>query len=157
LEKLSLPSFPVSGGCQCGAVRYRLKGAPVTFYLCYCKECQKQSSSAFGESLRVNASDVETEGVTKSFFRPGGNGNDLECRFCPNCGTRLFHLRPRYGERFNIKAGTLDGTSWLKPAGHIWTRSKQPHVVIPEDALCYDGQPETYDELEKRWQAMTGV
>jgi hypothetical protein len=157
LEKVSLPSFPVSGGCQCGAVRYRLKGAPVTFYLCHCTECQKQSSSAFGESVRVRARDVETDGETKSFTRTSENGNGVECRFCLNCGTRLFHLRPGYGEFLNVKGGSLDDTSWLKPAGHIWTRSKQPHVIIPEDAVCYPGQPESDDELEKRWRAMTAV
>lgn len=154
MEKVALPAFPVTGGCQCGAVRYRLKAAPVAFYLCHCTECQKQSSSAYGESLRVNAADVETQGEMKSFVRSSDSGNELEGRFCPDCGTRLFHLRPGYGEQFSIKAGSLDDTSWLKPAGHIWTRSRQPHGVIPSGDLSYEEQPDSFDTLVARWQDM---
>lgn len=155
MEKVVLPAFPVSGGCQCGAVRYRLNAAPLTFYLCHCTECQKQSSSAFGESLRVNAGDMEARGVLKSFTRPAGSGSDLECQFCPCCGTRLFHRRRDYGAQLNIKAGSLDETGWLEPAGHIWTGSKQPHVIIPSGVLRYEGQPGSYDALAARWQEMT--
>ena len=36
------------GGCQCGAIRYQLLRAPVALYACHCRDCQKQSSSAFG-------------------------------------------------------------------------------------------------------------
>ena len=34
-----------SGGCQCGAVRFRLTGAPGTSSVCYCRMCQKASAS----------------------------------------------------------------------------------------------------------------
>ena len=40
------------GGCQCGAIRYRLLRAPVALCSCHCKHCQKQSSSAFGLSIK---------------------------------------------------------------------------------------------------------
>jgi len=36
---MALPRFPVEGGCQCGAVRYRLKASPRTVYNCHCKDC----------------------------------------------------------------------------------------------------------------------
>ena len=49
----------LEGGCQCGAIRYRVTGAPVTFYACHCTECQKQSASAFGLSLWVGRSDLQ--------------------------------------------------------------------------------------------------
>jgi len=41
------------GGCQCGHVRYRLNGPPLTLCACHCRDCQKQSASAFGMSLWV--------------------------------------------------------------------------------------------------------
>lgn len=40
-------SFPQSGGCQCGAIRYEISGPPAAVYACHCTECQKQSGSAF--------------------------------------------------------------------------------------------------------------
>jgi hypothetical protein len=41
----------------------------------------------------------------------------------------------------SVKPGTLDDTSWLRPAVHLWTASKQPWVVIPEGVERYQTQP----------------
>jgi len=155
-NKLNMPDLPLRGGCQCGAIKYELTGKPIVFYICHCTECQKQSSSAFGESFRVNAADLKIEGKVKTFERPTKAENTLSCDFCPNCGTRLFHHSNNNLGVLNIKAGSLDDTSWLKPAGHIWTRSKQPWVKISDDALVYEGQPDDYDALIRRWQKILG-
>ncbi len=155
-DKILMPNLPLTGGCQCGAVRYELSSKPIVFYICHCSECQKQSSSGFGESVRVNIDDLEINGEVKTFERGSTSGNILQCDFCPNCGTRLFHRRKSYATTLNIKGGTFDDTNWLKPAGHIWTRSKQAWVKIGKDELAYARQPDNYDGLIKRWGEMIG-
>lgn len=153
--KLTLPPAPLTGGCQCGSVRYALSGIPVVFYICHCTDCQKQSSSAFGQSFRVRSGELSISGTLSTFERPAGNGRAVACDFCAECGTRLFHRRAKYADTVNIKAGTLDDTSWLIPAGHIWVQSKQPWVKLPHDALIYDRQPDDGDAaLITRWQEM---
>ena len=153
--RIDLPDFPVAGGCQCGKVRYRLMAAPVVFYHCHCTECQTQSASAFGQSMRVQAEHLLVAGQVRTFLRPAAAGTELACDFCPECGVRLFHRRSQYAGRLNIKAGTLDDTSWLVPAGHIWVGSKQPGITLSENALTYRGQPEDgYAALEQQWQQM---
>ncbi len=58
----------------------------------------------------------------------------------------------------NIKAGTLDDTSWLVPAGHIWTGSAQRFMAFGDDELVYEAQPDKSDTaLEGRWREMTGA
>lgn len=156
MQTIHVPPFPLSGGCQCGRIRYRLKAMPVVFYLCHCTHCQKQSSSAYGESIRVRAADIEMEGQPKGFHVQAESGAQKVCEFCPDCGTRLFHGRRPDAETFNIKGGTLDDTRWLRPAGHIWTRSKQAFVTIGPDELSFDKGPETYQPLIERWRQMTG-
>jgi len=47
------------GGCQCGKIRYRLTAEPQMLYICHCSDCQKQSASAFGMSLRMRPGDIE--------------------------------------------------------------------------------------------------
>ena len=37
----------MEGGCACGAVRYRLKSAPMIVHCCHCRDCQRQTGSAF--------------------------------------------------------------------------------------------------------------
>lgn len=146
----------LEGGCQCGAIRYRITGAPLTLYLCHCTECQKQSSSAFGMSLWVRRSDLEiVSGNPKIWERAATSGGTVECAFCPECGSRLYHKPSSDPEIVSVKAGSLDDTSWLRPVGHIWTRSRQPWVEIGDapPSLAYEQEPPGFDALISRWTA----
>lgn len=155
MQKVTLPAFPVTGGCQCGEVRYTLKAPPLTLYCCHCTECQRQSASAFGISMRVRFDDIEVTGEMARHTRSKTeSGSALVCEFCPRCGVRLFHRRDAYEADVSLKSGSLDDTSWLVPAGHIWTGSKQKWVVIEEDGLNYAGQPEDFEPLKARWREM---
>ena len=42
---------------------------------------------------------------------------------------------------YTVRGGTLDDMSWLRPTLHLFTRSKQPWVFLPEDAMVYDAAP----------------
>lgn len=150
-------SASYTGGCQCGQVRYEIRAEPLTLYLCHCKECQKQSSSAFGMSLTVPRDAVViVQGQPKAWTRKADSGREVKCLFCDNCGTRLFHDRAYNRETINVKAGTLDDTSWLHPVGNIWTSSAQPWVLISEGLLNYEGQPQDVHPLWEKWTQHLG-
>jgi hypothetical protein len=120
------------GGCQCGGVRYRFEGEPLELTVCHCRECQRQSGSAFGMSLSIPASAFElTSGHLNFFEVVCDSGRIKTCAFCPTCGTRIYH---RTEAGISIKAGTLDDTSSLRPGSHYWTKRKQPWVLIPDGA-----------------------
>jgi hypothetical protein len=123
----------LTGGCQCGAVRYEIAGAPLTTYVCHCRECCKQSASAFGISVIVRAGDFHlTQGTTKSWTRGTDSGRRLRCVFCPACGSRLWHEGEPKGPTISVKGGSLDEGADLTAAQHIWVSRKLPGVVIPE-------------------------
>ncbi len=129
------------GGCQCGRVRYRITAEPLLLVACHCKECQRQSGSAFGMSLLVQQAGFVVEGELKMFERSSDSGRPLRCFFCPECGTRIYH-QPTYAAGIaNIKPGTLDDTAWLEPKMHTWLSSKQPWVDIPEGVPTHPKQP----------------
>ena len=132
-------TLPLTGGCQCGQLRYRMTEKPLTLYCCHCTECQGQSASAFGMSLRVPASGVELEGNYDSYLRDADNPLAVEGVYCPNCGTRVVHRGRGADSGSSIKAGTLDDKSWLRPVGHIWMSSAQSWLKL--DGLKYDHQP----------------
>lgn len=137
--------FPQSGGCQCGSVRYEITGPPTVVYACHCTECQKQSGSAFAMAAVIPQENFRiTKGAPAMFSRATSRSKTMECWFCPDCGTRLYHMpgASAYPNR-NVKPGTLDDATWLRPAIHFWTRSAQKWVTIPEDAMRHETQPES--------------
>jgi len=133
-----------TGGCQCGAVRYEITGAPHALYVCHCRECRKQSASAFGISLEVARADLRlTRGTPAHWTRPADSGRRLACLFCPACGSRLWH-EPADGAglTLTVKGGSLDEPLDLTPAIHIWTARKLEGVIIPAHARQFPGEPE---------------
>jgi len=144
---------PYTGRCQCGQIRYEIRTEPLTLYACHCQECQKQSSSAFGMSMPVpRHAVVVLQGQPKQWQRVGDSGREVSCWFCADCGTRLFHAPARNSQIINIKPGTLDDTSWLKPVGNLWTNSAQKWVILDDQMLNYDAQPSDFDLLFEQFQ-----
>lgn len=131
------------GGCQCGGVRYRVTGAPLALAVCHCKECQRQSGSAFGMSLVVSRDSFELlDGALRDFTRSSDSGRPVRCFFCPECGTRIYH-EPAYAKGvLNVKAGTLDDTSWLAPELQAWTSSRQSWIDLPAGLKSFERQPQ---------------
>lgn len=145
----------VTGGCQCGAIRYAFPAeAILTLYCCHCTECQAQSASAFGMSLHLPRTAFRLmQGSPATWSRPADSGGTNRARFCPDCGTRIFHDGGDEEGIVSLKAGSLDDTSRLDPVGHIWTGSAQPWVRLPNDLLIYERQPETDEALYAAWAA----
>jgi hypothetical protein len=145
-----------TGGCQCGAVRYRLTGEARMLYACHCTDCQKQSSSAFGMSLIVDpAKVVFTRGgeCLKTWEARGDDGELKRCAFCPDCGSRIYHAPQREDEPISLKAGSLDDTSLLRPVAQIWLGSAQPWIAVDGARFrCFEQEPDDETELERLWR-----
>lgn len=131
----------LTGGCQCGAVRYTIKAASVTIYACHCIECQKQSASACALSIPLHLDAFDIAGPLKSYERPTDSGTTTSCWFCEYCGTRVYHQSARSSQSITLKGGTLDDTGSLEPVAHLWTGRKQPWVILPPGVPAFETQP----------------
>jgi len=144
---------PQPGGCLCGAVRNRLNADPVTLYACHCTDCQAGSGSAFALSLLIQEDSLAFTGANPVLAECGlGSGRRKRTFYCPECHTEVCDQSSVAGIR-NLRAGTLDDTSWLEPIGHIWTRSAQRWVSMADGTLRYPGQPDDYLELVRAWKS----
>ena len=129
---------PLTGGCQCGQVRYEVAGAPLEIYVCHCLECRRQSASAFGISVIVRSADVRlVRGELNRWSRPTDSGRTMHCHFCPQCGTRVWHGDPDTEEAVSIKGGSLDEPPDLGAVPHAWTQRLLAGVIIPDGAPTY--------------------
>ena len=142
-EEGALPKIH-TGGCQCGAVRYEIRAEPVMVYACHCTICQKQSGNAFAMAAAFPATAFTMLGTEPAHFVRPGHGRKFRCYFCPDCGSRIYHqwFTEEGDVPFrNIKPGTLDDTSWLRPGCHVWTQHAQPWIRFSDDDVVFAQQP----------------
>jgi hypothetical protein len=151
----------LEGGCACGAIRYRLTNTPMIVHACHCRDCQKQTGSAFVLNLWIERKFVEASGDAPVAFAvpPGSSGKPHDVFRCAKCGTALwskYHAAP--GDTMLLRAGTLDDPAAITPDVHIFTRSKVPWLELPEDARVFEGYYKTSEvwspESLARWQAL---
>lgn len=131
------------GGCQCGALRYRIRADPLAVTACHCSDCQTQSGSAFSMSMVVGENDFEwTAGTPRIYHTNADSGATKECLFCAECGVRILNRLGSMPGTLNVKPGTLDDTSGVAPTLHVWLVNKQPWLVIPEGTRSFDRNPD---------------
>ena len=142
----------LEGGCACGEISYRLTAPPMIIHACHCRDCQRQTGSAFVINLWIERKFVEVSGAEPVGFRvpPGSSGKPHDIFACGKCGTRLwskYHAAP--GDTVLLRAGTLDNPAAVSPDIHIFTRSKLPWLELPTGVPAF----EAFYKIEEVWPA----
>ena len=76
------------GGCLCGGVRYVCQEAPQMTGICHCRDCQRNSGSAFATLLIFKKDTVDVTGLSLSTYaHNGGSGQKVYRSFCRECGS----------------------------------------------------------------------
>ncbi len=132
----------LSGGCNCGAVRYQIAGAPLGVIACHCTSCRRQSGAAFSVNLVVRADTMTIEGELASWPDPDTeSGAPIDRQFCARCGSPIRSVPTAAPKMIAVKAGTLDAPEGFAPQMHIWTRSALPWATIPEGLPRFEKGP----------------
>ena len=93
----------MTGGCQCGSVRYALYAEPESS-VCHCRMCQKAVGGLFAAFCKVKLADFAWTRGEPGAFR---SSSAAERHFCPACGTPLtFHYLD--GDAIEVTTGSLD-------------------------------------------------
>ncbi|SFU09569.1 GFA family protein [Sedimentitalea nanhaiensis] len=151
----------LTGQCGCGAVTYRLMSEPMSVHCCHCRDCQRQTGSAFVLNALIEAERVNFHGPVAEATFPSGSGKGQVVTRCAVCGVALFSAYLiREGKLRNVRVGTLDQPSACPPDVHIFTASKQPWVMLAGDIPAFEGfydiaQVWPQDRLA-RWAALFG-
>lgn len=118
-----------SGGCQCGAVRYRLHAEPQNPHICHCRMCQKAMGNYFAALARVQLAEIEWTRGSPSLFK---SSELVERGFCRSCGTSLT-FRYVNTDRINVTLGSLD----------------DPKSVVPVRQYGIEGRMEFFNVLHE--------
>lgn len=111
-----------TGGCQCGAVRFRVEGELGRASICHCRMCQKAFGSFYGAYVSMKAEQVTwTRGQRKLFA-----SSDIVSRgFCADCGTQLTFEGAGF---FDLTIGSFDDPTDIAPTLQIGLDAKLPYV-----------------------------
>jgi len=112
----------LTGGCQCGAVRYRLLAEPTGVNVCHCRMCQKAGGGPFMAFGGVRTTEfIVTRGAISTFL----SSDIAERGFCAQCGTPLTY-RGLGGDRVSVTLGSLDNPNAAEPSTQLGVESRVP-------------------------------
>jgi hypothetical protein len=112
----------LTGGCQCGAVRYRLAAAPSGANVCHCRMCQKAGGAPFMAFAGVRLAELAwTRGAPKIF----ASSALAERGFCGDCGTPLT-WRGHGRDRISVTIGSLDASAAIAPVVQFSAETRIP-------------------------------
>jgi hypothetical protein len=138
----------LQGGCACGAVRYRLGSLPMFVHCCHCRDCQRQTGSAFVLNALIEADRVVlVSGHPEPVVVPTPSGKPHEIYRCPSCHVAVWSSYGGVQKLRFVRVGTLDDPAALQPDVHIYVRSKLPWVTLPESVPAF----EAYYDSRKLW------
>ena len=111
---------PITGGCQCGAVRYRVANGLTNPHLCHCRMCQKAAGNYFMPLAGATRAEIAITRGEPGWF----HSSDIVRRgFCRDCGTPLF-FDPIDSDHLLVTLGSLDDPSRYKPVSEDSTESR---------------------------------
>lgn len=110
----------LTGGCQCGAIRFAISAAPGRVSICHCRMCQKASGGPFASLADIRHEDFRWTRGTPSAFQ---SSSIAERDFCAQCGTPLSYRRIG-GPNIEIMTGTFDRPDAVVPNLQFGTESQ---------------------------------
>ena len=145
--------FCLEGGCACGEVRYRLTRESMFVHGCHCTWCQRETGSAFVVNALIESTHVEVvSGAPNMILTPSASGNGQKIVRCPTCQVAVWSHYSGMGEAVSfVRVGTADEPHRMPPRAHVYTSTKQPWVLLPDDIPV---AAEFYDPKEV-WSAET--
>lgn len=130
-----------TGGCACGAIRFRITAPLMGVGICHCTDCQKTSGGPPNYvALAPNTAFEITQGKPKIYITKGDSGEDVGRAFCPECGSPLWTVLAD-APFTPVKLGALDDSSDLKPELHIYVSSAARWHLMHEGLPTFPKMP----------------
>ncbi len=124
---------PLTGGCNCGAVRFEVTAEPESASWCHCTRCQRRTGTAASVQARLSPGSlciITGEDLLTAWQPPDGFAKV----FCSSCGSQMWSVSPD-GETFSVRFGVFDGDPGIRPNCHQFVAYAAVWDSIPEDGL----------------------
>lgn len=129
-----------SGGCFCGAVTYRVTGAPRFAYHCHCTDCRRINGTAFHTGIAVDrALFAITAGAPSPYATEADSGHTITRWSCATCATQLWSATTADETLVSVKAGSVTSVPHdaIRPTLQIFAQSRVPWADVPDALITY--------------------
>jgi len=131
---------PRTASCSCGQLRIQLEGEPRGVGICHCFACQQRTGSVFA-ALASFSAPFKVFGTATEYVRVGDQGARFTFRFCPICGTTVFHSEDGYDESVSVAVGAFADRGFPAPQLSIYESRRHPWVQVPQGTQRFDKDP----------------
>ncbi len=140
----------MTGGCQCGRVRYRVEGADDTAYLCHCRMCQRATGEVAAALKQIARAAVTWTTVEPDLYR----SSPIARRgFCATCGTPLTYEGDDR-DHLDLTVGSFDDPYRLRPTSHAGIESR--HAAWLDTGGLPGQRTDDLPHITAKWMAACG-
>ena len=129
-----------TASCSCGQLRIEVRGEPRGVGVCHCLECQRRTGSVFAALASFEAPFVVTGNAT-DYVRAGDAGARFRFRFCPVCGSTVFHTEEGVEGSVGVAVGAFGDPSFPAPQVSVYDCRRHPWVRLPDRVVAFDQDP----------------
>jgi hypothetical protein len=131
-----------TASCSCGQLRIDVGGEPRGVGVCHCLACQQRTGSVFA-ALAAFAAPYQVSGQATEYVRTGDAGARFRFRFCPVCGTTVFHTEEGFEDRsVSVAVGAFADPTFPAPTVSVYDCRRHPWLQLPPGVIAYEKDPD---------------
>lgn len=131
----------ISGGCQCGAVRYECGAEPIAAGHCQCTNCQKFTGAGHASNMMLPKDAFTVNGEVSCYQYTADSGNTMLRFFCPKCGSPVYGSSSGNTAAVMVRAGGLDDPAIFEANFALFADSAQAWDDIDPSIKSFAGMP----------------
>lgn len=129
-----------TASCSCGQLRIEVSGEPRGVGVCHCLACQQRTGSVFAALASFKAP-YQMTGTATEYVRTGDQGARFRFRFCPVCGTNLFHTEEGEDGSVSVAVGAFADPGFPAPTVSVYDCRRHSWVRLPPGTTTYEKDP----------------
>ena len=126
--------------CCCGQLNIEVNGEPRGVGVCHCLACQKRTGSVFAALVSFSGP-YKVSGEATEFVRRGDQGARFRFRFCPVCGSTVFHTEEGVSDSVSVAVGTFGDPTFPAPQVSVYECRRHPWVTLPAATTAFRKDP----------------
>src|SRR5580692_2256324 len=126
-----------TAACSCGQLRIEVEGDPRGVGICNCLACQRRTGSVFA-ALASFSAPFKAFGSATEYVRAGDQGARFTFRFCPICGTTVFHTENGRNDSVSVAVGAFADSNFPPPRVSVYDSRRHGWVQLPPGTQAFD-------------------